>query len=116
MNKYFFSTVEKLNRKLSLVEGEAFFDLAQFPWTQQVEVAAEVIRAELRELVSREDIDIPTMSELSGGQSSLKHTNSWQAICLYLYGQRLCDDPQYLPQTHQILQRIPGLKTAFLSF
>lgn len=115
MNKHLLRAIEGLNRALSRVEGSAYFSQAQFPWVQQVEAACDSIRDELQALLAKDGADIPTMSELSGGKSGLQHTNTWQALCLYLYGQRLCHDENFLPRTHAALNRIPGLRTAFLS-
>ncbi|MFC4159174.1 aspartyl/asparaginyl beta-hydroxylase domain-containing protein [Chitinimonas lacunae] len=115
MNKKLFKLVETLNKKLSRVQGDAYLEPEQFAWVSQVEQSCEAIKAELAGLIDQEGVEVPTMAELSGGNSSVKHTNSWRALCLYLYGQRLSHQENFLPHTHAALQKIPGLKTAFLS-
>lgn len=57
----------------------------------------------------------PFMDELSQAQSRIVESKKWQAAFLKIYGKKIPGSLLHFKKTHQLLEGIPGIKTAFFS-
>ncbi|MCB0508068.1 MAG: aspartyl/asparaginyl beta-hydroxylase domain-containing protein [Bacteroidetes bacterium] len=53
--------------------------------------------------------------ELSVSQQRIVERKKWQAVILRIYGRKVNKQAEYFQQTHQLLEKIPSIKTAFFS-
>jgi beta-hydroxylase len=106
--------IERLVGRLSKVGDRPFFDPATFRWVRGVEASYPAIRDEVDRLFD-EDEPIPGFEEISRDQIKLSSDRRWKTFFLLGYGERFDDNIRHCPATWAVLQRIPGLTTAFFS-
>ncbi len=106
---------EKLIPRYSLIGDTAFFDPNQFEWTKELEANWELIREELDEVLKYRD-DLPNFQDISPDQGGyISRDNLWKTYFMYGYGKKLIKNCQICPQTTALIEKIPGMKTAFFS-
>lgn len=98
----------------SLVGHDAFPDMSLFPWTVAIEDRWHEIREELNCLFD-DEIPIPALEEITENQRQLTDDRKWKAYFFVALGRRAESNIKRCPRTWQILQNIPGLKTALFS-
>jgi len=92
--------------------GTTFFDLAEFPWTAEVEAHWAAMRQELHRLMGAVD-HLPGFEEIQAEQVMLSRDKRWKIFPLHVYG--AWHNQQRCPATMKALQCIPGLKVAMFS-
>ncbi|MDY7002950.1 MAG: aspartyl/asparaginyl beta-hydroxylase domain-containing protein [Cyanobacteriota bacterium] len=106
---------EKLIPKYSLIGDTAFFDSKQFDWTTEVEANWVLIRKELDELLKYRD-DLPNFQDISPDQADYTSPDDlWKTFFMYGYGIKSEKNCQRCPETTRLIEKIPGMKTAFFS-
>ncbi|MGB3535806.1 MAG: aspartyl/asparaginyl beta-hydroxylase domain-containing protein [Microcoleaceae cyanobacterium] len=112
---------EKLVRSLegliadnSLVGDSAFFDSQQYEWVEKLEENWQTIRQELDSLLESLNT-IPNFQDISKDQYSITQDNRWKTYFFYAYGLKAEKNCNHCPQTTQLIEQIPGMKTAFFS-
>ena len=107
--------LEKLIAHYSLVPNTPFLASAQFPWASLLEQNWQEIREEL-DVVLQYENQLPRFQDISPDQAnSISRDNLWKTFYLYGYGVKMEQNCNYCPQTTQIIEQIPGMKTAFFS-
>lgn len=106
--------LQKLMGRYSLVGDHEFFSPEQFPWVAELEANAPVIRKELDNVLARRD-HLPNYQDISPDQKHLAQADSWKTFFFFAYGIEAPGNCQRCPQTAQLLQKVPGAKTAFFS-
>jgi aspartyl/asparaginyl beta-hydroxylase (cupin superfamily) len=106
--------LEGLIAQFSLVDEQAFFDPQQFEWVKSLEGNWKTIRQELDGLLDSLNT-IPNFQDISKDQYSLTQDNRWKTYFFYAYGIKADKNCQRCPQTTQLIEQIPGMKTAFFS-
>ena len=106
---------EKLIPKYSLIGDTAFFDSKQFDWTTEIEANWVLIRKELDELLKYRD-SLPNFQDISPDQADYTSPDDlWKTFFMYGYGIKSEKNCQRCPETTRLIEKIPGMKTAFFS-
>lgn len=98
----------------SLVDDGAFLDCEQFPWAAHLEANWHTIRQELDDLLRLVN-SLPNFQDISADQVSITNDNLWKTFFLYGYGFKAEKNCRRCPKTTQLIEQIPGMKTAFFS-
>lgn len=98
----------------SRVEDTTFLDIQQFDWITDLESNWMKILKELNWLLN--DLDaIPNFQEISKEQYPITQDNLWKTYFFYAYGNKVQKNCERCPETTYLVERIPGMKTAFFS-
>ncbi|MEB3340633.1 aspartyl/asparaginyl beta-hydroxylase domain-containing protein [Okeania sp.] len=107
--------IEQLIPSYSLIGDTAFFESYQFEWVEELEANWMLIRKELDELLKYRD-DLPNFQDISPDQAEYTSTdNLWKTYFMYGYGIKSEKNCQRCPETTRLIEKIPGMKTAFFS-
>ena len=107
--------LEKFIARYSLVPNTPFLSSAQFDWVPILEQNWQLIREELDVVLQYTD-ELPRFQDISPDQGvNLSKDNLWKTFFLYGYGVKMEQNCDYCPKTAEIIEEIPGLKTAFFS-
>jgi ornithine lipid ester-linked acyl 2-hydroxylase len=87
---------------------------AVFPWTSDLEAGAPAIRAEAEALL-QDRMSVPSLREISPDHDKIALDEKWRSFFLWGYGVKLDANCARCPETEKILEKIPGLLTAFYS-
>lgn len=100
--------------KFSLVGNSNFFDQKHFPWVANIEAHWQEILEEVKPILAERD-SIPSFQEISPDQKVITQDNHWKTFFLYGYGHRAEKNCLRCPKTTALMEKIPGMKTAFFS-
>jgi beta-hydroxylase len=98
----------------SLVPTTPFLPTETFPWIPGLEAEWKTIRAELDDVLSYRD-ELPNFQDISIDQASITDDDGWKTYFFFAYGFRADANCARCPRTAALLERIPGLTTAFFS-
>ena len=101
-------------RRFSQVETTPFIDPRQFEWHELVTSEWTKVQSELKAVLSAVD-KIPIFQEIGEELKPLTDDDKWLSYFFYAYGQRFEKQCSECPDTARLLQKIPGMKTAFFS-
>jgi ornithine lipid ester-linked acyl 2-hydroxylase len=104
--------VEYWIQRASLVGTQPFLETDSFEWIRTLEDAWPEIRAEY-DTIRQEGI--PNIQDISVLQRYLTTDNRWKSYFFYGYGFKVEANCKRCPVTTQLLESIPGMKTAFFS-
>ena len=108
-----FKKYEQLIPEYSLVGNTPFLDTKQFSWTEELENNWLVIRQELDKILEYKE-ELPNFQDISPDQGySIAQDNLWKTYFLYGYGIKVDTNCQRCPETTRLIEKIPGMKTAF---
>lgn len=93
---------------------QPFFDVGEFPWIKDVEADWTKVRTELDEVLKYRD-ELPNFQDISEQQAALTQDDGWKTYFFYAYGVRAEGNCRRCPETVKVLDKIPGMKTAFFS-
>ena len=110
----FLRVLERPLGLFSKVGNQTFHPAEQFPWAREIEENWLDIREEL-EMVLQQREQIPAFQEISTSQDKLTEGTDWRVFFFYGYGYKLESNCQKCPKTTALVERIPGMKTAFFS-
>jgi aspartyl/asparaginyl beta-hydroxylase (cupin superfamily) len=105
--------LERMVMRSSLVPVTPYLDVEHFPWARELEEQWGVIREELEGVLVYQD-DLPAFHELAADVSVIAH-DGWKTFFFCGYGFRADGNCARCPRTAALLDRIPGLTTAFFS-
>lgn len=106
---------EKLIPNYSLIGNTAFFDPYQFDWAKELEANSILIRKELDEILKHRD-NLPNFQDISPDQADYTSPDDlWKTYFLYGYGMKGEKNCEMCPETTRLIEKIPGMKTAFFS-
>ena len=105
---------ERFVVRYSTVEDVPVFDAREFDWTDLLESNADAIRRECGQVL-RFSSEIPSFHELSPDQASISDDDRWKTYFLYAMGEKAEGNCGRCPITTDVLERIPGMTTAFFS-
>lgn len=110
----FFNWMEGLVSRFSLVGDLPIYDNEMFPWVSDVEREWTKIRAELDQVMKRRE-ELPSFHEITSEVKEITHDEHWKTFFLAGYGIKSKENCRRCPETTRILEKIPGMKTAFFS-
>ena len=106
--------LEKLIERYSLIGNDFFFDPNYFSWVSQLEENWQVVRKEL-DMVLESSEQLPGFHDISKDQERVSGDGLWKTFIFYGYGLKMEQNCQYCPLTTKLIEKIPGMKTAFFS-
>jgi aspartyl/asparaginyl beta-hydroxylase (cupin superfamily) len=106
--------LERAVVRSSLVPTTPYLPTDTFEWIPGLESEWKAIRAELDEVLSYRQ-DLPNFQDISIDQASITDDDGWKTYFFFAYGFRSEANCARCPQTAALLERIPGLTTAFFS-
>lgn len=105
---------DKLIGSSSLVANDPVLDVRDFPWTAMLRDNWEAIRDEATAVALRGEAS-PSLATISPDHRSIAEVNKWRSFFLWGYGYRIDDNADRCPRTAALVERIPGLNSAFFS-
>jgi beta-hydroxylase len=106
--------LERLIAKYSLIGDKTFFDPQQFAWTAELEANWRVMRKDLEEILKYHEV-LPNFQDISIDQARLSQDDKWKTFFLYAFGLRSEKNCARCPGTTRLIEKVPGMKTAFFS-
>jgi len=100
--------------KYSSVGDTPVFDNKDFAWTKLLEENWLAIRKELESILSNHQ-QFPSLQDIQKEQIVLNQDNNWKTFFLYGFGNKANKNCKACPITTSLLEKIPGMKTAFFS-
>ena len=85
-----------------------------FPWVKDVEAGWKDIREELDGIMDRRS-EMPSFHEILSQVSTITTDNNWKTFFLFAPGMDCEGNRAKCPKTTELVQKIPGLKTAMFS-
>jgi len=106
--------LERTIAKQSLVGDSTFFDVNQFSWVTDLEMNWQLVRYELDDVLKTLP-KLPNFQDISTDQYSITQDDRWKTYFFYAYGYKAEKNCVRCPETTRLIERIPGMKTAFFS-
>lgn len=98
----------------SLVGTPPIFDKAKFDWVPAVEAGWEAVRDEARAVLPYFD-ELPNFQDISEEVAYITRDDRWKTFMLMGYGIPMRRNMAQCPATVALLEKIPGVRTAFFS-
>lgn len=92
----------------------SIYDSRLFPWAGELETEWKVIRAELDQVMKFRD-QMPSFQDILKEVATIQTDDQWKTFFLTGIGMDCSRNREKCPETWRLLQKIPGLKTAFFS-
>ncbi|WP_457311179.1 aspartyl/asparaginyl beta-hydroxylase domain-containing protein [Sphingomonas sp. UYAg733] len=105
---------DRLIASSSLVSNDPVLDVRDFAWTAILRDNWEVIRDEAIEVALQGQAS-PSLATISPDHRSIAQVDMWRSFFLWGYGFPIEDNLARCPKTQAIVERIPGLNSAFFS-
>ncbi|MCH8247621.1 MAG: aspartyl/asparaginyl beta-hydroxylase domain-containing protein [Bacteroidetes bacterium] len=105
---------EQYIAKNSLIGDSTFFDAREFPWSSELEANWKTIRRELDEVLTYRE-KLPSFQDISKDQVVITNDEHWKTFFLYGMGYQSEPNCARCPETAKLVERIPGMTTAFFS-
>ena len=112
--KHLRGVFDRLIASGSLVSTEPVLDVRDFAWTQLLRENWQAIRDEAIAVALRGEAS-PSLATISPDHRSIAEVNKWRSFFIWGYGFRIDDNADRCPQTSALVERIPGLNSAFFS-
>lgn len=112
--KHLRGVFDRLIASGSLVSNDPVLDVRDFPWTQLLRENWEAIRDEAMAVAMRGEA-APSLATISPDHRSIAEVNKWRSFFIWGYGYRIDDNADRCPVTSALVERIPGLNSAFFS-
>jgi ornithine lipid ester-linked acyl 2-hydroxylase len=106
--------VQMLMRRFSRVGDSPFFDKALFDWTGAIEADWRAVRAELDQVLRYTEA-IPNFQDISEENRALTDDDRWKTFFFRAWGIAIESNCARCPRTAALLERIPGMTSAFYS-
>ena len=100
--------------RFSEIETTPFVDPRQFEFHEFATSTWTKVRSELETVLSAGGT-IPRYQDIDKEQTLLTDDDKWHAYFFYIYGRRFDKQCDRCPDTDRLLQKIPGMNTAFFS-
>lgn len=99
--------------RTSLVPTTPFLRDEDFPWVAPLNAGWRDIRRELEGVLTYRDA-LPAFHEINGDATNISH-DDWKSFFLYGFGRASAANCRRCPRTAALIERVPGMKTAFFS-
>ncbi len=106
--------LDRVLARYSRVGNPPVFDHGTFDWAPMLEREWETIRDEARAVMADEAYT-PPLRELSPDHRGIAKDDHWRCFFIWGYGARVARNAELCPRTTEIVERIPGLLSAFYS-
>lgn len=92
----------------------AVYETSEFSWAAELEAHWKSIRSELDSVLDRRS-ELPSFQEIMSQVSTITNDSNWKTFFLFAPGMDCSGNRAKCPRTTELVQRIPGLKTAMFS-
>lgn len=106
--------LERWLLRCSEVPTTPFLDPAVFEWVPTLEAAWRDIRAELDDILQHRR-HLPNFQDISPDVATITDDDLWKTFFFFGYGYRSEANCARCPRTAALLEKVPGLTTAFFS-
>ncbi|MGF1550294.1 MAG: aspartyl/asparaginyl beta-hydroxylase domain-containing protein [Sphingomonadaceae bacterium] len=106
--------VDSAIARSSRVPNDPLLDPALFPFAEELRAKWRVIRDEAAAVAARPD-EVPPLDRISPDHRGIAPAGKWRSFFLYGYGYPAVANIARCPETAAIVERIPGLNSAFFS-
>lgn len=114
IGKHLRGVFDRMIATSSLVSNGPVLDVRDFPWTQPLREHWRAIRDEaVAVALSRHAA--PSLSAISPDHRAIAEVDKWRSFFLWGYGYRIDENADRCPVTTGLVERIPGLNSAFFS-
>lgn len=114
LGKHLRGVFDRLIAGSSLVSNAPVLDVRDFAWTALLRDHWEAIRAEARD-VAMVGHAAPSLATISPDHRAITQVDKWRSFFLWGYGYPIDDNLARCPRTREVIERIPGLNSAFFS-
>ncbi|WP_174292977.1 aspartyl/asparaginyl beta-hydroxylase domain-containing protein [Sphingomonas bacterium] len=114
LGKHLRGVFDRLIASSSLVPNDPVLDTRDFAWTAILRDHWETIRDEAIAVALRGEAS-PSLATISPDHRSIAEVNKWRSFFIWGYGFRIDENANRCPQTSALVERIPGLNSAFFS-
>ncbi|MGV3756947.1 MAG: aspartyl/asparaginyl beta-hydroxylase domain-containing protein [Verrucomicrobiota bacterium] len=90
------------------------YDNKTFPWAADVESDWKLVRAELDQVMKFRD-QMPSFQDILKEVGNIQTDDQWKTYFLMGIGMDCTENAKRCPETMRVLNKIPGVKTAFFS-
>lgn len=112
--KHLRGVFDRLIASSSLVSNDPVLDVRDFAWTQVLRENWEAVRDEAIAVAMRGDA-APSLATISPDHRAIAEVNKWRSFFIWGYGFRIDENADRCPRTAALVERIPGLNSAFFS-
>ncbi len=98
----------------SLIPDRPVANVDHFPWAAELEANYDTIRAELDRVLERRQ-SLPRLHDLQKQQYRISSDDKWKAFVLKGWDHRAPEGEELCPNTLALVEKVPGLRTAFFS-
>jgi beta-hydroxylase len=109
----FMKPMAAIVERTSLVPTTPFLRSEDFIWTRPLEANWREIRRELDSVLVYRD-DLPAFHEINADATDIRNPD-WKSFFLYGFGKRSDANCRRCPRTAELIERVPGVTTAFFS-
>ncbi len=113
IGKHLRGAFDRLIASSSLVANDPVLDVRDFAWTALLRESWEDIRDEAIAVTRGEAA--PSLATISPDHRSIAEVGKWRSFFLWGYGYPIDDNLARCPRTQALVERIPGLNSAFFS-
>ena len=106
--------LERWVLRSSLVPTTPFLDPGVFDWVPALEAGWKDIREELDAVLEHRD-ELPNFQDISTDQATITDDDRWKTFFFFGYGFKSEANCARCPRTTELLERVPGMTTAFFS-
>jgi aspartyl/asparaginyl beta-hydroxylase (cupin superfamily) len=112
VGKHLRGVFDRLISASSLVTNDPVLDMRDFAWTALLRDHWRTIRDEAVVAALQE---APSLATISPDHRSIAEIGKWRSFFLWGYGYPIPDNLARCPETRKLVERIPGLNSAFFS-
>lgn len=114
LGKHLRGVFDRLIASGSLVSNAPVLDVRDFAWTQALRDNWRAVRDEAEAVALRGEA-APSLATISPDHRAIAEIGKWRSFFLWGYGYRIDDNADRCPVTSALVERIPGLNSAFFS-
>ncbi len=111
--KHLRGVFDRLIASSSLVANDPVLDVRDFAWTGMLRDEWQTIRDEA--LAVAQGSAAPSLATISPDHRSIAEMGKWRSFFLWGYGYPIDENLTRCPRTQALVERIPGLNSAFFS-
>ncbi len=113
VGKHLRGVFDRLIASSSLVANDPVLDVRDFAWTGMLRDEWQTIREEA--LAVAQGTAAPSLATISPDHRSIAEMGKWRSFFLWGYGYPIDENLTRCPRTQALVERIPGLNSAFFS-
>jgi aspartyl/asparaginyl beta-hydroxylase (cupin superfamily) len=114
LGKHLRGLFDRMIASSSLVSNDPVLDIRDFAWTTLLRENWQAIRDEAISVALRGQAS-PSLATISPDHRAIAEVDMWRSFFLWGYGYPIDENLARCPRTQDIVERIPGLNSAFFS-